>query len=329
MKAFTNANPRNLPQAVTLLDQAHSAGREASIAGGGSDLLGMVKERLVTPDVIVHLKSIKGLDQVAQQSGDVRIGGLITLDSLASHPLIRQRYAVLAEAAETVATPQIRNVGTLAGTVCQRPWCWYFRNGFPCFKAGGNKCFSITGENQFHAIFGGGPSFIVHPSDTAPALVALDAKFRIVGPSGERTVSAADFFVLPKQNAAQENSLANDEILASVQLPAANPGMRSTYHKVLDREAWTHAVVSAAIVLDMDKDVCRSARIVLGGVAPIPWRVLEAERLLAGQRVTAELAAQVGEAALKGANPLGKNAYKVPLTKAVVRRTVLELATRG
>ena len=329
MKAFTNANPRDLPQAAKLLQQTSSAGRSAAIAGGGSDLLGMIKEHLVAPDVLVHLKGIKGLDQVASESGGARIGGQITLDSLASHSMIRSRYAVLAEAAETVATPQIRNVGTLAGNVCQRPWCWYYRNGFPCFKAGGSQCFSVTGENQFHAIFGGGPSFIVHPSDTAPALLALDAKFRVIGPSGERTISAADFFVLPKQNAARENVLANDEVLASVQLPAPKPGTRSTYHKIMDREAWTHAVVSAAIVLEMDKDVCRSARIVLGGVAPIPWRVPDAERLLAGQRVTPDLAAQVGEAALTGATPLAKNAYKVPLTKAVVRRTLLELATRA
>ena len=329
MKAFTNANPRNLPQAVKLLDQAQAARHEAAIAGGGSDLLGMVKERLVNPDVIIHLRSIKGLDQVAQESGGARIGGQITLDSLASHPLVRRQYAVLAEAAETVATPQIRNVGTLAGNVCQRPWCWYFRNGFPCFKAGGNQCFSITGENQFHAIFGGGPSFIVHPSDTAPALLALDARFRITGPKGERTVPAADFFVLPKQNAARENSLANDEVLASIVVPAPRPGTRSTYHKVMDREAWTHAVVSAAIVLEMENEVCRSARIVLGGVAPIPWRVEGAERLLAGQRITPELAAKAGEAAVAGAQPLGKNAYKVPLTRNVVARTVLELAQKA
>ena len=329
MKAFTNANPRDLPQAAKLLQQTSAAGRSAAIAGGGSDLLGMIKEHLVAPDVLVHLKGIKGLDQVASESGGARIGGQITLDALASHSIIRSRYAVLAEAAESVATPQIRNVGTLAGNVCQRPWCWYYRNGFPCFKAGGNQCFSVTGENQFHAIFGGGPSFIVHPSDTAPALLALDAKFRVVGPSGERTVSAADFFVLPKQNAARENVLANDEVLASVQLPAPRPGTRSTYHKIMDREAWTHAVVSAAIVLEMDRDVCRSARIALGGVAPIPWRVPDAERLLAGQRVTPELAAQVGEAALAGANPLAKNAYKVPLTKAVVRRTLVELSVRA
>src|SRR6185503_10345672 len=139
-------------------------------------------------------------------------------------PLIRRRYPVLAEAAESVATPQIRNVGTLAGNLCQRPWCWYYRNGFPCLKNGGTNCYSIAGENAFHAIFGGGPSYIVHPSDTAPALVALDAAFRIVGPAGERLVPAADFFVLPRENSARENVLGAADVLASVRIPAARPG---------------------------------------------------------------------------------------------------------
>jgi xanthine dehydrogenase YagS FAD-binding subunit len=329
MKTFTNANARDLQQAVTLAAQAHKDGRQAAFAGGGSDLLGMMKERIVAPDVLVHLKSIPGLDQVTSAGGGAHVGGLITLDALSRHQTIRRNYAVLAEAAETVATPQIRNFGTLAGNVCQRPWCWYFRNGFPCYKAGGNQCFSVTGENQFHAIFGGGPSFIVHPSDTAPALVALDAKFHVTGPSGERALTAAEFFVLPKQNAARENVLADDEMLARVELPAPGPGTRSTYHKVMDREAWTHAVVSAAVVLEMDKDVCRSARIVLGGVAPVPWHVPDAERLLTGQRITPELAAKAGEAAIAGAAPLHKNAYKVPLTKTVVQRTILSLAARA
>lgn len=235
---------------------------------------------------------------------------------------------MLAEAADSVATPQIRNVGTLAGNVCQRPWCWYYRNGFPCFKAGGRQCFSVVGENQLHAIFGGGPSFIVHPSDLAPALIALDARFRIVGPGGERTLSGSEFFVLPRQDAAHENILGDDEILALVELPEPGAGMRSTYHKVMDREAWTHALVSAAVALDMDGDVCRGARIVLGGVAPVPWRVSEAESLLAGRRVTPEIARKVGEASVEGARPLSKNAYKVPLTRGVVERAVLTLSAR-
>ena len=329
MKTFANKNPQTLEQAVSFAQQARKDGLTPSLVGGGSDLLGMVKEFIVRPDVLVNLKTIKGMDQVSPTAAGVNIGGLITLDTLGRHPLIRSQYSVLAEAAETVATPQIRNVGTLAGNVCQRPWCWYFRNGFPCLKNGGDTCFSIVGDNRFHAIFGGGPSYIVHPSDTAPALVALDAKFRIVGPSGERVVPAADFFILPKQDATKENVLAVDEVLAGVQLAPTHPGRRSTYNKVLDREAWTHAIVSAAVVLDMDKEVCQRARLVLGGVAPIPWRLPNVERLLIGQRITPELAAKAGDAAIVGAQKLSKNAYKLPMTKTLVRRTVLALATRA
>ena len=329
MKTFANSNARDFQHAVSLLQQTRQEGRAASIVGGGSDLLGMVKERIVTPDVLVNLKTIRGLDQVKPVNGGVNIGGLITLDALSRNDIIRRQYAVLAEAAETVATPQIRNVGTLAGNVCQRPWCWYFRNGFPCYKNGGNTCFSFGGENQFHAIFGGGPSYIVHPSDTAVALLALDASFRIVSPSGERVMAASDFFVLPQRNPARENVLAPDEALAEIQVPAPRAGTRSTYHKIMDREAWTHAVVSAAIVLEIDKQICRSARVVLGGVAPIPWRLPQVEQLLAGQRITEALAAKAAETALEGAKPLAKNAYKVPLTKGVVRRTLLEVAARG
>ena len=320
MKAFRSVNPHDIQEAVSLLGQPN-----ASIVGGGSDLLGMVKEHLVSPDVLVNLRSVSGLDHIETRSGKVRIGGLTTLDTLSRDQRVRKEYTVLAEAAEKVGTPQIRNAGTLAGNVCQRPWCWYYRNGFKCFKAGGNTCFSASGENQFHAIFGGGPSYIVHPSDTAPALVALDAEFHIEGPKGQRVVPAAEFFQLPRVNAARENVLANDEILTAVEFPEAKPGTRGAYHKVLDRESWTHAVVSAAVVLEMDQKVCHSARVVLGGVAPIPWRLPMLEAMLTGKVITPELAAQAGEAAVEGAHPLAKNKYKIPLTKAIVKRTILEV----
>jgi len=329
MKSFANTNARDLQHAVTVAQQTRQQGRASAFVGGGSDLLALVKERIAVPDVLVNLKTIKGLDQVKRTTDGVNIGGLMTLDALSRHDLIRGQYTVLAEAAETVATPQIRNVGTLAGNVCQRPWCWYFRNGFPCYKNGGNTCFSFGGENQFHAIFGGGPSYIVHPSDTAVALLALDAKFRIAGVSGERILPAADFFALPQQNPARENVLAVDEALAEIQVPAPRMGTRSTYHKIMDREAWTHAVVSAAVVLEMDRQICRSARVVLGGVAPIPWRLPQVEEMLKGQRINEALAAKAAETALEGAKPLAKNGYKIPLTKGVVRRTLLELAARG
>lgn len=329
MKAFTHAMPRDLREAATIVRDARAGGRTAAFAGGGSDVLGLMKERIVTPDVLVYLKGAKGQDAVTTKGRATSIGGLATLSALARHDTIRRRYTVLAEAVETVATPQIRNVATIAGNVCQRPWCWYYRNGFPCLKNGGTTCFSLAGENEYHAIFGGGPSYIVHPSDAAPALVALDAAFRIVGPSSERTLSAGEFFTLPSANPARENVLKDDEVLAEVTLPASAAGTRSAYHKVMDREAWTHAIVSVAVVLQMDKDVCRGARIVLGGVAPIPWRLAEVEALLDGQRITPELAARAGEAAVAGARPLAKNRYKVPMTQALVARALTELAARA
>jgi xanthine dehydrogenase YagS FAD-binding subunit len=323
MKPFTNVNAKDLRSAVALIKQSRDAGKSVAVAGGGSDLLGMMKERLITPDVLVRLGTIRNLDAVRLTNPGVTIGGQITLASLAAAAVVRGEFAVLAEAADGVATPQIRNVATLAGNILQRPWCWYYRQGFACLKNGGTRCYSIDGENQFHAIFGGGPSYIVHPSDTAPALVALDATFRIVGPAGERRVAASDFFTLPTVDAARENVLKDGEVLAEIILPRrGSAGLRSTYHKVMDREAWTHAVVSAAVVLEMDKEVCRSARVVLGGVAPVPWRLPEVEKMLAGQRITRALAAKAGEQAVAGARPLAKNGYKVPLTRAMVARTI-------
>ena len=329
MKSLTSANARDFTHAVTMAGQARRDGGRVSFAGGGSDLLGLIKERIVTPDVVVSLQTIGDQDRVELVAGGVRIGGLITLDALSRHEVIRSRFTVLAEAAGTVATPQIRNVGTLAGNLCQRPWCWYYRNGFPCYKPGGSRCFSFAGENQFHAIFGGGPSYIVHPSDTAVALVALEATFRLVGPDGERQVPASEFFALPRRNPARENILGDDELVAGIALPASSAVARSAYHKVMDRESWTHAIVSAAVVLEMDGAVCRAARIVLGGVAPVPWPVPDAERMLVGERVTPTLAARVAVEAVAGASPLSKNGYKVALTRAVVERTLVGLAARG
>lgn len=326
MKSFTNVNPKSRQEVMALLKKAVEEQQTASLAGGGSDLLGMIKDDLVAPDVVVNLKDLEDLREIKPHSRGVRIGGLVTLQELSQHPLIRSQYTVLAEAAGTVATPQIRNVGTLAGNICQRPWCWYFRQGFPCFKHGGDRCYSVVGQNQLHAIFGGGPSFIVHPSDTAPALMALEAMFRIAGPDGERVVPASDFFVLPREEVSRENILGPDEVLIEIELPPARQNVESTYVKIMDREAWTHAVLSVAAVLEIDQGVCRMARIVLGAVAPIPWHLPHVERMLVGQRITTELAGNAGQAAVSQAQPLAKNGYKVPLTEALVRRTLLSLA---
>jgi xanthine dehydrogenase YagS FAD-binding subunit len=326
VKSFTNVNPENRQEVVTLLKKAVEERQTASLAGGGSDLLGMIKDDLVAPDVVVNLKDLEGLQKIEPHSQGVRIGGLVTLQELSQHPLIQSQYTVLAEAAGTVATPQIRNVGTLAGNICQRPWCWYFRQGFPCFKHGGEQCFSVVGQNQLHAIFGGGPSFIVHPSDTAPALMALEARFRIAGPDGERVVPASEFFVLPREEVSRENVLGPDEVLIEIELPQTRQNVKSTYVKIMDREAWTHAVLSVAMCLQIERGVCRKANIVLGAVAPSPWHLPNVERMLVGQGITTELAGNAGRAAVSRAQPLAKNGYKIPLTEALVRRTLLSFA---
>lgn len=326
MKSFTNINPRDLKQAFAALDKASAAGQHAAIAGGGSDLLQLMRERIVSPDVVVNLKAMSGPRGIAINRRGVTIGGLTTLAAIAADDRLRKSHAVLVEAAESIATPQIRNVGTIAGNVCQRPWCWYYRNGFKCLKNGGTTCFSAAGENDFHAIFGGGPSYIVHPSDTAPALVALDAQFKIASSKGERTVPAREFFTLPTTNPATENVLKDGEVLTEITLPAAPPGTRSKYAKVMDRETWTHAVVSAAVSLQIRDGRCSAARVVLGGVAPTPWRLPAVEGMLVGQPITEALAAEAGKQAITGARALSKNGYKIPLTAALVRRTIVETA---
>ncbi len=326
MKKFQNLNASSLQQASELAREALTRGQVIAFSGGGTDLLQQVKDGTEQPDVLINLRTVSGADQVSENGADVTIGGQISLTELGNHPLVRSRFPVLAEAAAAVGTPQIRNAGTLAGNVTQRPWCWYYRNGFNCYKAGGDQCFSVVGENQQHAIFGGGPSYIVHPSDIAPALVALGARFNTIGSDGQRSLSADEFFQLPAQNARYENSLARDELLASVSLPAGNSGAVSSYHKVMDRQAWTHAVVSAAMVLQIEGGTIISASVVLGGVAPIPWRAREAEAVLVGQSVNAELARAAGLAAIRNAEPLAKNAYKLPMTSAVVERQILSLA---
>ena len=331
MKAFANRDARSLEEAVRLAREALDGGQSVSFAGGGTDLLQLVKDQIVNrpgqgvPDLLVSLRDVEDLSGIAPAEDEIRVGGLTTVATLAGDPLIGDEFAALAEAARSVATPQIRNAGTVAGNVMQRPWCWYYRNGFPCYKAGGSQCYSITGENGLHAILGGGPSFIVHPSDLATALTAFGAVFEAHGPAGERALAVEDFFVLPSTDPGRENVLADDEVLAAVRIPRPPAGTRSAFHKVMDRNAWTHAVVSAAVVLVLRNGICESARIVLGGVAPVPWRAEAAEELLEGERVTAELAGEAGAAAVLGAVPLSGNAYKVPLARTVVERTILGL----
>ena len=225
-----------------------------------------------------------------------------------------------------MASPQLRNQGTIGGNLCQRPRCWYFRGDFHCTRKGGDTCYAIQGENQYHAIFGGRACYIVHPSDTAAALVALDARARIAGPSGARTVPLSAFFVLPEKNVTKETVLERNEVLTDILLPAPAPGTRSSYRKVRSRGSWDFALASVAIAAGVDKTgVVEHARIVLGAAAPVPWRAQAAETAIIGKTITAELAARAAESAVQGAETLPHNEYKIALFRAIVEERLLML----
>jgi xanthine dehydrogenase YagS FAD-binding subunit len=263
---------------------------------------------------------------VTPLNGGLRIGAAMRMVDVAEHAQIAKLYPAFSAAAIEVGTPQIRNQATVGGNLNQRPRCWYYRNEeFVCFKKGGNQCFSPAGENQFHAILGGGPSYIVHPSSLAVPSVAYGATFRLAGPKGERMVAAADYFTLPRQSLRMENVLAPDELLTHVILPA--PGsVKSGHYEVRYKESHDWPIAFATVLLTMNGANVQSARVVMGAVAPIPWRSPAAEQALAGKAINEETAAAAADAALKDARPLSQNAYKVDVAKVAVKRAILRAA---
>jgi len=325
MRAFEYVKPATVADAVRELGRSWA---DAKILAGGIDLLGELKEGIIAPQRIVNIKGISGLRYIRfSEKEGLRLGALVTLEEIETHQVIRQRYTALAEAAHSVGTPQIRNVGTIGGNLCQRPRCWYYRDEHTkCLKKGGPICFAYNGENKYHAILGGGPCYIVHPSDCAPALIAFRASVTVVSPRGQRTVPLEEFFVLPSRRLDHETILEPDEIVTEIQVPAPAPNTRSTYLKFKERDSHDFAIVGAAVVMRLRGKVCEDVQIVLSGVAPIPWRSPEAEAVLKGKAITPELAEQAGKAAVAKAQPLSQNAYKVPLTQAIVKQAVLRAA---
>jgi xanthine dehydrogenase YagS FAD-binding subunit len=324
MKSFENIDAKSVNQAVALLQKFNQEKKSAIVVGGGSEILQLMKDHVVTPDYVVNLKTIPGLNMIKEERNGFRIGGLTTLADIEEHPGIRERLLILSDAAGEAASPQIRNAGTIAGNICQRPFCWYFRSSnFNCLRKGGQVCYTVTGDSRFHAILGAGPSYIVHPSDTAPALVALDAQIKITGPVGEKTIPVEKFFVLPSVDFKRENILKPGEIVTEVFIPYPKSGSKGYYHKVRERLAWDHAIVSVATVVQSSGGAARAARVVLGGVAPIPWRAPKAEEFLRGKKIDDETTQKAGDIALEGAKPLKDNVYKVAMAKALIQRALL------
>ena len=323
MKPFAYVNPSNEKDAIAALSVAPD---KTTPIAGGQDLLARLKDYISQPDRVVNVKSALE-STVVPQNGGLKIGAAMRMVDVAEHPEIGRLYPAVAAAAIEVGTPQIRNQGTVGGNLNQRPRCWYFRNEeFVCFKKGGNTCFSPVGENQFHAIFGSGPSFIVHPSSLAVPFVAYGATFRLLGPKGERMVPAAEYFTMPTlQNVQRENVLAPDELLTHVILPA--PGnVKSGNYEVRYKASHDWPIAFATVLLTMNGNGVAAARVVMGAVAPIPWRSQAAEQALAGNAIGEDTAAAAAEAALRDARPLSQNAYKIQVAKTAVKRAILRAA---
>jgi xanthine dehydrogenase YagS FAD-binding subunit len=301
----------------------------ARLHAGGTDLLGCLRDGVFTAQSLVsigRLKDLTGVSAVPLPAGGVRIGAMTTHSQVAADKTINQSYRALAQAAAAVASPQLRNQGTIGGNLCQRPRCWYFRGDFHCARKGGDHCFAVGGENQNHAIFGGGACVIVHPSDTAPALIALGARVRISGPGQSRLVPLSSFFVGPATSVTKETVLERNEIVTEILLPAAEPGLKSSYRKVRGRGAWDFALAGVAVALLMKGGTVSRARVVFSGVAPVPWRSEAVEQAVTGKALTTDVVAAAAEAGVKGATPLEKNGYKIPMLKGVITESLLALA---
>ena len=321
MTGFDLLQPTTIDDAIDLLDRH---GREAWILAGGYDSLDWFKDRVKQPRVVIELERVAELQGVRIADGGLEIGAMTTLTELARNDEILGRYGLLASAASKVASPQIRNAATLGGNLCQDTRCWYYRYGVDCYRAGGNTCYAAAPDamNREHAVFGASRCVAVSPSDTAPALVALDAQMVVRNARGERTIDAAEFFMPPSIDIRRMTALEPGDLLTTIRIPDTWAGADFYFEKVADRQSWDFALVSIAAAFRMDGPTIQEARIVAGAVQCVPRRFEPVERMLRGEGRTAALAERAGELATRGAEPLGKNEYKVVLVENLVKRAV-------
>jgi xanthine dehydrogenase YagS FAD-binding subunit len=299
-------------------------GADAWVMAGGMDTFDWLKDRIKKPRVVVDLAMVNELRGIKDAGGGLEIGATTTLTTIANDPMVKQRFPLLAEAALIVASPQIRNQGTLGGNVAQDARCWYYRAGWPCYRAGGNVCYADapTSINREHAIFDADRCVAVNPSDTAPALVALDAQFVIKNGDSERVESAEDFFIGPGIDITKLTSLQPGDLLTAIRIPATWAGKGHYFEKVRDRQVWDFALVNIAASMNMSGSTISDARMVVNGVAATPFRLNAVEAFIKGKARDKATADQAAEMAVEGAVPLQHNAYKIPLMKALVKRAI-------
>jgi xanthine dehydrogenase YagS FAD-binding subunit len=337
MNRFAWTGARTVAEAAatastTVADAMLAPGEASIIKAGGIDLLDLMKEGLLSPGMIVSLSTVPGLDIIAEADGGVRIGSMVTLATLATHHDLKKRYPALTDAVQASASPQIRNVATIGGNLLQRPRCWYFRLAdYHCLRKGGGHCFAVTGENQYHAIFDNQACAIVHPSTPATTLVALGAILVLISADGaERSVLLEDFLVPPDRDLQRENDLKPHEILTAILIPPVPAGLHMAHLKQGEKESFDWPLADVAVVLDLDPDDrCTRAAIILGAAAPVPHRALLAQAALIGKHIDEKTAAEAAHAALDGATPHSRNAYKVPLFETLVQRAILKAVTPG
>lgn len=320
MEAFGYASPKTVQEAVGLLP---SSWGEVDVLAGGTDQISLMKEYLATPKQVVNIKNIKELGGIQNTKAGLRIGASVTLDEMMMNPEVRKRFPALVHAVQDLGGPQIRNMATVGGILCQRPRCWYFRNGFGLLaKDKSGKSLVPNGENRFHAILGNsGPAYFVSPSSLAPALIALGGRVKLVSASGSREVAAEKFYVTPQNDSSREIALLPNELLTEVVIP--NEVTRNASYEVRQQESMEWPLAFASVALKMKGNTVSSARVVLGHVAPIPWAATQADQMLAGKTITEEVAEQAAQAALANATPLSQNAYKVQLSRVAVKRALL------
>lgn len=319
MQAFEYASPTTVKDAVALLG---SSWADAAVLAGGTDLISLMKDYIESPKRVVNIKGIKELGGVKAAGGGLRIGALATFDELMNSAPVRSSYPAIHEAVRGVNSPQIRNMGTAGGDLCQRPRCWYYRTGNGLLGMKDGKSLVKDGQNQYHAIFGSGPAYFVSASSLGPALVALGAKLKLASASGNREIAAEEFFVVPSSANEREIALKPGELLTEILIPSAS-GVKNATYEIREREAIDWPLATASVALKMKGNSVESARVVLGHVAPKPWVATEAQTFLAGKTITEDVAEQAGADAVKGAQPLSENAYKVQLAKVAVKRALL------
>jgi xanthine dehydrogenase YagS FAD-binding subunit len=325
MKNFVHIKPKNLQEAAKIIGDNWI---DALPYAGGTDLLGLMKDGIEKPKKLIDLKALPGMDKITYTPGKgLKIGALVPIAEICGHDLINKKYTVLGQAAKEVASPQLRNVGTIGGNICQRPRCWYFRGEFHCLRKGGDVCYAVEGENKYHCIIGGAPCFIVHPSDMAVALLALNAAVTVFYGKKTRQIPLENFFVLPEKIVTRENILKPGEIITEILVPDVPTETRSSYLKIKERQVWDFATVSAAIVLQVQQNKVKAARITLGGVAPVPWWEKQASSKIVGANLPLNNIDSIVSAALTDAEPMEQNAYKILLARNLIKRLLKKLTT--